>query len=217
MKTDIRGRSMIEMIGVLMIVGLIGSGSFLAYGKAMDRYRINTMIDQVTQIVSGTRNAFNLHDSRGYKSLDFQVKALSDKNYNNRKISDKLKLFPESIVRNNYKNVYDGEIQYFVDGAYKNDDGKAFVLEFYGIPTDACIELVTKNWQTGLGLIAMKVKGSSNDGSYSIQNGTFKGKCTTKYKQGIGLFCASDFPITLDKAVAVCDYVKNNQISWKFF
>ena len=217
MKTDIRGRSMIEMIGVLVIVGVLSVGVLLTFGKAMDRYRINTMINDVTEVVRNTRNAFNLHDSRGYKSLDFQVKAMSTANYKNRTIADKLKLFPDAIARNNYKNVYDGDIQYFVDGAYANDDGKAFVLEFYGVPTDACIELVTKNWQTGLGLIAMKVKGSVNDGAYSIQNGSLKGKCTTKYKKGVGIFCAESFPITLEQAITVCDYIKNNQISWKFF
>ena len=35
---------------------------------------------------------------------------MSDKNYDNRKIADKLGVFPESIVRNDYKNVYDGNI-----------------------------------------------------------------------------------------------------------
>ena len=76
----------------------------------MDRYRVNTLINQVNQIVINTRNVFNLHDSRGYKSLAFQVKAMFDKNYDNRKIADKLGVFPESIVRNDYKNVYDGNI-----------------------------------------------------------------------------------------------------------
>lgn len=215
MRDNISGRSMIEMIGVLVIVGLLGVGVLLAYGKAMDRYRINTMINQVNQIVTNTRHAFSLHDSRGYKSLDFQVKAMSDKNYKNRQIADKLGLFPESIVRNDYKNVYDGNIQYFVDGAYKVDDGKAFIVEFYSIPTEACIELVTQNWQTGLGLIAMKVKGSAD--GYSIQSAALKGKCKTQYKKGVGLFCAEDFPVTLSQAVTVCDYIKNNNISWKFF
>ena len=215
MKNNISGRSMIEMIGVLVVVGLLGAGALLAYGKAMDRYRVNTLINQVNQIVINTRNAFNLHDSRGYKSLAFQVKAMSDKNYDNRKIADKLGLFPESIVRNDYKNVYDGNIQYFVDGAFKNDDGKAFILELYSIPTEACIEIVTKNWQTGLGLIAMKVKGSAD--GYSIQSTAFQGNCKTQYKNGVGLFCAADFPITLAQAVTVCDYIKNNNISWKFF
>ena len=107
------------------------------------------------------------------------------------------------------------EKQFFVDGMYKADDGKAFVLEFYSIPREACIELVTQNWNANLGLIAMKVKGSAD--GYSIQTGAFAGNCNTQYKQGVGLFCAADFPISPEQAVTVCDYVKNNNISWKFY
>ena len=215
MRENVSGRSMIEMLGVLAIIGVLSSAGLVAYSKAMDKYRVNSIINSVNVIVNNTRRVFGYLDSRGYASLDFQVKSMSDTNYTNRKVADKVGLFPESIALNDYKNVYGGNIQFFVDGMYKADDGKAFVLEFYSIPREACIELVTQNWNANLGLIAMKVKGSAD--GYSIQTGAFAGNCNTQYKQGVGLFCAADFPISPEQAVTVCDYVKNNNISWKFY
>ena len=212
---NISGRSMVEMLCVLVIVGVIGSFGLVAYSKAVERHRINSSISTVNEVVANTRNAFGYLNSRGYASLDFNVKSMSDKNYKNRKVADKIGLFPENIVHNDYKNIYGGIIQFFVDGMYKSDDGKAFILEFYSVPQDACVEFVTRDWNTSLGLIAMKVKGSAD--GYSIQSAALTGKCKTQYKKGVGLFCAADFPITLKQAVTVCDNAKNNNISWKFY
>jgi len=215
MKIDMYGRSMMEMIGVLAIVGILSVGAIGAYSKAMDRHRANATINDITQIVTNTRQVFGQLDNRGYGSMDFNVKSMQDKNYTNRKIADKMGIFPEHIRRNDYLTAYNGKIQYFPDGMYKADDGKAFVIEFYGVPQDACIEIVTKDWSSSLGLVAMKVKSSAS--AYSIQAGALVGNCKTEYKKGVGLFCAADFPISVDKAVTVCDYVKNNDISWKFY
>ena len=53
------GRSMIEMLGVLAIIGVLSVGGIAGYSKAMHRYRINKFIDQVTLTVgnetSGTK------------------------------------------------------------------------------------------------------------------------------------------------------------------
>lgn len=214
-KSECLGRSMWEMLGVLAIVGLLTVGIMALYSKAMERYRTNSIINQVAQIVTNTRNMFGHLENRDYLSLDLNVKSMSDKNYANRKIADKLKLFPESIRDNNYLNAYNGKIQYFADGRYKDNDGKAFVLEFYDIPQEACIEIVTKDWNAQLGLVAMKVKGSAD--GYSIQAGALTGKCKTQYKTGVGLFCAENFPVTLQQAALTCNNTKSNNLSWKFY
>lgn len=215
MKKNEIGRSMIEMLGVLAITGVLGVSSLGAYSKAMEKYKINKTVSQVSEIVQNTRNAFSFHNSKGYSALDFIVKSMSDANYTNRKIADKVKLFPGDISSKNYVHEFGGEIQYFADGLIKKDDGKAFILEYYGVPKEACIDLVTKDWNRNLGLVAMKVKSSVE--AYSIQSDALLESCETKYKQGVGLFCAKDFPITPEQAVAVCNFERNNNISWKFY
>ena len=44
------GRSMIEMLGVLAIIGVLSVGGIAGYSKAMQKYRINKTIEQITLI-----------------------------------------------------------------------------------------------------------------------------------------------------------------------
>ena len=45
------GRSMIEMLGVLAIIGVLSVGGIARYSKAMERYRVNETINQISHIV----------------------------------------------------------------------------------------------------------------------------------------------------------------------
>lgn len=52
------GRSMIEMLGVLAIIGVLSVGGMVGYSKSMERYRVNETINQISYIVQNTRNLF---------------------------------------------------------------------------------------------------------------------------------------------------------------
>jgi len=52
------GRSMIEMLGVLAIIGVLSVGGIAGYSKAMTKYRINKTIEQVVQISQNIRTFF---------------------------------------------------------------------------------------------------------------------------------------------------------------
>lgn len=209
------GRSMIEMLGVLAIIGVLSVGGLVGYSKAMERYRVNETINQVNYIVQNTRNLFR-NQPNSYGSLDFDYnKRMSDAEHPNRSIVDKAKVFPTALVKNDYKNLFGGEIYYYADGRFSDDDGKAFVLYFAGIPQEACIELTTRDWNSSLGLIVMRVNINGNN-DYPIQ-GSYSGNCTTGYKNQVGRICANDMPMKLDQAVAVCSSEKDNSIGWKFY
>ena len=49
MKQFEKGRSMIEMLGVLAIIGVLSVGGLSGYTMAMNRYRANTILDYVTR------------------------------------------------------------------------------------------------------------------------------------------------------------------------
>ena len=53
-----KGRSMIEMLGVLAIVGVLSIGGLAGYTMAMNRWRANTLMDYVTRcvVVAQTKN-----------------------------------------------------------------------------------------------------------------------------------------------------------------
>ena len=207
------GRSMIEMLGVLAIIGVLSVGGIAGYAKAMERYRINETINQISHIVQNTRDLFKTQPNL-YGAMSFDTTRMSDTSYANRTLADKAKIFPTSIVKNGYRNLWGGEINYLADGRFSRDDGKAFILYFTGIPQEACIELATRDWQSGLGLVAMKIRGTSN--SYPIDS-SYIGNCTTRYMQGNSLTCGKDMPVSIEYAVAACNNEKANAIYWKFY
>ena len=49
------GRSMIEMLGVLAIIGVLSVGGIAGYSKAMMKFKINKTIDQISQIAQNVR------------------------------------------------------------------------------------------------------------------------------------------------------------------
>ena len=52
------GRSMVEMLGVLAIVGVLSIGGIAGYSKAMAKYKINKTLDQVSMLITNVRTAF---------------------------------------------------------------------------------------------------------------------------------------------------------------
>ena len=63
-KTE-NGRSMIEMLGVLAIIGVLSVGGIAGYSKAMMQYKINKTIDQIAQTVVNVKNLY-----RGQKNYE---------------------------------------------------------------------------------------------------------------------------------------------------
>ena len=208
------GRSMIEMLGVLSVIAVLSVAGLAGYSKAMERYRINETINQIANIVTNTRTLFK-SQSDLYGGLSFDSVNMSDTNSPNRKLADKAKIFPTSIVKNGYKNLFDGEIQFYASGRFTEDDGKAFILVFLGIPQEACIELATRDWQSSLGLVAMRARGKNNHPR--LLGSTFSTNCTSQYETDNALACAKDMPMSIEHAVAACNNDKDNAISLKFY
>lgn len=52
------GRSMIEMLGVLAIIGVLSVGGIAGYSKAMEQFKISKSIDYLMQIVSNVRTTY---------------------------------------------------------------------------------------------------------------------------------------------------------------
>ena len=49
---------MIEMLGVLAVIGVLSVGGITGYSKAMTKYRINKTIEQITLIAGNVRSFF---------------------------------------------------------------------------------------------------------------------------------------------------------------
>ncbi len=127
------GRSMIEMLGVLAIIGVLSVGGIAGYSKAMQKYRINKTIEQITLIAGNVRTFFATQ--RNYDGLDFNI-------------IKKAKLVPDEMWEDGKdfpQNVWGGM---FYISAWGSSGFKISVLT---LPLEACIELATYDWGVSSG------------------------------------------------------------------
>ncbi|MBQ8671852.1 MAG: prepilin-type N-terminal cleavage/methylation domain-containing protein [Alphaproteobacteria bacterium] len=152
-----RGRSMIEMLGVLAIIGVLSVGGIAGYSKAMSKYRINKTIEQIT-LIAGNVRAFwgpqkNYIGVRCYGDNCNASGCYGQSSNDGCPVVKKAKIFPDEMI-----TVTDGKIMSItnpfgggvsLDTAYKSKSGdeQAFVIVYQiGDNVEACIELLSQDW-----------------------------------------------------------------------
>lgn len=73
MKFDELGRSMVEMLGVLAIIGVLSVGAIAGYSKAMFKYKLNKEMQQLTYLINsilsyGTQFEYNTSSTGDYSA-----------------------------------------------------------------------------------------------------------------------------------------------------
>ena len=209
MKINENGRSMIEMLGVLAIIGVLSVGGIAGYSKAMAKFRVNKSIDQISHIVANTRILFGSQN-------DYSGLGTGGSN-DTFKIVHSAKLFPEEMYLgdgsthtiNDYKNPFAFTVNIEAADRYNSGDNKAFLITYNGIPMEACMDLATQDWgaSSGSGMVAVSV----NDKNKAT--GNYLSNCTV----GAGLACAGKGPMTVANAVAGCDNETSNTLYLKFY
>ncbi len=94
-QADVRlsGRSMVEMLGVLAIIGVLSVGAISGYSKAMEKYKINKFVNSYSILIT---NLLQYKDSFIHEKNMFDITSTLQK----------LNLFPEGFIIKNGK-VYD--------------------------------------------------------------------------------------------------------------
>ena len=64
------GRSMIEMLGVLAIVGVLSVGGIAGYSKAMEKWKQNKWIQQIEELIFNIKDTYKLEKQYGKRSED---------------------------------------------------------------------------------------------------------------------------------------------------
>lgn len=83
MKYNQYGRSMIEMLGVLAIIAVLSVGGIAGYSKAMEKFRVNKLLEEYTMLLYGLLGNLNelknksTVDSRAIVGLIDYVQAIS--------------------------------------------------------------------------------------------------------------------------------------------
>ena len=121
------GRSMIEMLGVLAIIGVLSVGGIAGYSKAMETYKINKLKQAITEIVANTRTLYASQNPQNkYKSLD----------YSTAKNAGILTV-----------DLHNSDIYPSLFGNYYNSY-KTFVIKLDWISEKECVALATADWGT---------------------------------------------------------------------
>ncbi len=135
------GRSMIEMLGVLAIIGVLSVGGIDGYSKAMMKYRINKTIEQITLIAGNVRAFFA--PQKNYEGLTLSTDT-------GKAIIQKAKLVPDEMWNENKTalvNAFGGDLYLSIAEFSTSSDNKSFKIEISGIPQEACIEILSQDWK----------------------------------------------------------------------
>ncbi len=187
------GRSMVEMLGVLAIVGVLSIGGIAGYSKAMAKYKLNKTLDQVSMIITNVRTTFG--NQYSYAGLDNNTAVTYDIAGNDLSHG----------TSNTLTNAFSGSVT--ISAASKSDGtgctitGSAdatycpyFKITYTKVPTQACTEIAMSDWG-----------GSAASGLYSITINT-----ETAHTWG----GTSALPISLVSADSECSKSAENTITW---
>ena len=191
------GRSMIEMLGVLAIIGVLSVGGIAGYSKAMTKYRINKTIDQITQISQNIRILYGRQRQKNYRNL-------------NERILYKANLAPKEMFGSGY-SMTNAWGEFFIATKYSDD-----MVTYFNIVTEipseeACIELATHDWgsrdTTGLNSVVI-----FDGGETPLEHHDLVGNCSGKIGNGftgaLAVACSGganiSIPMPVDVAVDVC-------------
>ncbi len=135
------GRSMVEMLGVLAIIGVLSVGGIAGYSKAMHKYKVNKFSDQMTHIIANIQASFGVQGTTdGLNNENIKKMGLVPSEMYKTKDSD----YPEHF--------WGGQISfsktYLGSEIVKSDN--IFMISMNNIPKDVCVTMLTADWGTDL-------------------------------------------------------------------
>ena len=229
--TNESGRSMVEMLGVLAIIGVLSVGGIAGYSKAMNKYKINKTTDQVSMLVANIRTLFS---SQGDYANLTNTNAI------------KFGVVPNDMYKTGtgadgktITNAFGGNVTIKYSAARKGDaaGNEAFIIEYAGLSSEACVTVATGDWGSGQasGLVGMAA-GTNSIGTTAGALGTLGqaistavlidtdgGTQTIQAGQVIAQPGSSKrpTPITVGDAVTACSGGANSGssygVAWKYF
>ncbi|MBR1777829.1 MAG: hypothetical protein IJ752_04510 [Alphaproteobacteria bacterium] len=142
------GRSMIEMLGVLAIIGVLSVGGIAGYSQAMNKFKVTKTTDQIQTLITNIRTltaSQRNYDLVNKPDILQKMGALTDEMCSSTTCST-----------TNMVNPYGGDIK-IATYDIKSGDKKAFYVAYQGLPNSACVSLATQSWgDASSGLVAIQ-------------------------------------------------------------
>lgn len=183
---------MVEMLGVLAIVGVLSVGGIAGYSQAMSKFKVTKAMDQVQTIITNIRTLYA--SQRTYSDLTAkQAQAMGI-------------LTEESIDNSDGLNPFGGKI-YFGTA----DSGRTFTITYTDLTGEACVKMATADWgaDQSSGLRGMGVGTEVEDGKVALTH-TWEHSTETAY-QG-----KTNLPVTVASAAALCGTSQNGAVTWYY-
>lgn len=145
-KNEQTGRSMVEMLGVLAIIGVLSVGGIAGYSKAMTKFKITKSMDQVTMMVANIRTLYS--GQRNYSGLA-TANALN------------MGVAPaemEGPAANTLVNAFQGTVT-LGTGTYNAQANAVFYISYGNMGREACVQMITSDWGSGAssGFVGMTI------------------------------------------------------------
>ncbi len=224
MRVNESGRSMIEMLGVLAIIGVLSVGGIAGYSKAMTKYKTNKVVDQMTMIVTNIRTLYAQQTS--YNGLNNQSAI------NMGVIPDEMGTDASSanapLVNAFAGQVYISHAKLSSNSTTDPHSDKAFVLTYTGLPREACVTLATGDWGSGssAGLVGIGAYGAATTAAQKEDTRLVladTATCAGAAASGSAVACPggsnTPVPMQVSKAAAACSCGTSSSctITWKYY
>ena len=219
------GRSMVEMLGVLAIIGVLSVGGIAGYSKAMNKYKINKTTDQVSMLVANIRTLFS---SQG------NYKDLSNAN------AIKFGVVPEDMIKDGsgsaqtLSNAFGGKVTIESSPARSGTAlagaQDAFVITYAGLSDEACVTILTGDWGSGqasglIGIAGGVAADTESNAAATAVKGLYVDTDGAKLPTGDSSILTaqpgsetSSTPVSVTNAVTACGGGgAGNSVAWKYY
>ena len=168
---------MIEMLGVLAIIGVLSVGGIAGYSKAMNKFKTNKVADNVAMIVTNIRTLYaQQQDYNGLTNTTaVQMGVVPDELITNASGGGLQNAFLGSVV------IGSGTVT-GMDAGTDSGAHRGFYVIMNGLPKEACVTLATNDWGSGYssGLVGIVASGAAQTADNSqVQSVTCTGTAPT--------------------------------------
>ena len=192
-RNDQSGRSMVEMLGVLAIIGVLSVGGISGYSKAMAKYKLTKAQDQITMLLMNIRTAYAT--SPNYSGLD--EKQAGDYNL----APNEMVVKTSSGKTAKLQNTFGGEVKIGTVGT----GDTYFWIQLQALGKEACRTLLSSDWGAD-GLVGIWAAATA---SGSSSGATCANAANTSW-------CVEKLPVSYGDAGTTCTG-ETNSITWVYY
>ena len=187
-KSEQSGRSMVEMLGVLAIIGVLSVGGIAGYSKAMAKFKTSKALDQVSTTVANIRTLYS--GQPNYEGLNtaiaIQMGAIGAEMLSGQSATSATVAY----------NAFNGEVT-ITATEVSGRKNAGFELVFSGLSKEACVQMASSDWGSG-----------SGSGLVSVQAGSATA----------GTTASGTLPLNLATAAGGCNVEGDaNKVTWLYY